>query len=253
MLNNNTKLSDSSAPELSVVVLCYRAEETIIPYVEKMEKELKDEGIDYELVLVANYFSKVKDKTPEVVSRMAKNNPRITSVIKEKEGMMGWDLHSGLEVTKGKAIAFIDGDGQMPSTDIIRLYRVFKSWEFDICKTYRIKRFDAMWRQTMSVSFNFIFNVVFPGVYIHDINSKPKIISRKAYSKMKLSCTDWFADAEIIIEARQLKLVIGEIPTVFYEHRWGKTFVKLSTVFEFIRNIIVYRFKYWFNPPNNNL
>ncbi len=247
MSENDIKTSqDVSTPELSVVVLCYRAEETIIPFIEKMEKELKDEKIDYELVLVANYFPNIKDKTPEVVSQMAKNNPKIRPVIKEKNGMMGWDLRSGLETARGKAIAFIDGDGQMPSFDIVRLYRVFKSWEFDICKTYRIKRFDAAWRQTISVIYNLFFNIIFPGVYIHDINSKPKIISRGAYNKIKLVSNDWFIDAEIIIEARRHKLVIGEIPTVFYEHRWGRSFVKSTTIFEFIKNIIIYRFKYWF-------
>lgn len=243
---NNIKLSGSSTPELSVVVLCYRAEETIISFIEKMEKELKEEGVDYELVLVANYLPNIKDKTPEIVAQMAKSNPKITPVIKEKEGMMGWDLRSGLEAAKGKAIAFIDGDGQMPSFDIVRLYRVFKSWEFDLCKTYRIKRLDAPWRQAISIIYNFLFNVLFPGVYIHDINSKPKIISREAYKKMNLRSNDWFLDAEMIIEARRLKLVIGEIPTVFYEHRWRKTFVKPITIFEFIKNLIIYRFKYWF-------
>lgn len=245
---NNNDLRDDNMPELSVVVLCYRAEETIIPFIEKMEKELNEEGINYELILVANYLPNILDKTPEIVSEMAKNNLRIAPVIKEKQGMMGWDLHSGLRMAKGKAIAFIDGDGQMPSFDIVRLYRVFRSWEFDICKTYRIKRFDAPWRQAISVIYNLFFNIFFPGVYIHDINSKPKIISREAYQKMKLTSADWFADAEMIIEARRLKLVIGEIPTVFFEHRWGRSFVKSTTMFEFIKNMIIYRFRYWFTP-----
>ena len=251
MSENDIKISqDIPAPELSVVVLCYRAEESIIPFIEKMEKELKDDMVDYELILVANYLPNIKDKTPEIVRQLAKNNPKITPVIKEKKGMMGWDLHSGLKVTRGKAIAFIDGDGQMPSFDIVRLYRVFKSWEFDLCKTYRIKRLDAPWRQAISIVYNFLFNVLFPGVYIHDINSKPKIISREAYKKMNLRSNDWFLDAEMTIEARRLKLVVGEIPTVFYENRWRKTFVKPITIFEFIKNLIIYRFKYWFRGNN---
>jgi glycosyltransferase involved in cell wall biosynthesis len=249
MLNDDEKPPIVSVPELSVVILCYRAEETIVPYVEKMEKELKEEGIEYELVLVANYLPDSKDKTPEVVSLMSKGNPRIVPVIKEKKGMMGWDLHSGLEVAKGEAIAFIDGDGQMPSFDVVRLYRVFRSWEFDMCKTYRIKRLDAAWRQVISIFFNLLFNILFPGVYMHDINAKPKIIDREAYKRMVLVSDDWFADAEIIIEAHRLNLIIGEIPTVFYEHRWGRSFVKPITALEFVKNMVIYRVKYWFAPP----
>jgi Glycosyltransferases involved in cell wall biogenesis len=190
MLNNSEKVPTSDLPELSVVILCYRAEETIISYVEKLEIELKGDDINYELVLVGNYVANRKDKTPEVVSLLAKNNPRITPVIKEKKGMMGWDLRSGLEAAKGKAIAFIDGDGQMPSFDIVRLFRVFRSWEFDMCKTYRIKRYDPAWRQGISILFNLLFNIVFPGVYMHDVNAKPKVLHREAYNKMALGCNE---------------------------------------------------------------
>jgi glycosyltransferase involved in cell wall biosynthesis len=246
---HDEKAALGDIPELSVVVLCYRAEETIVPYVEKLEQELQCEGIDYELVLVANYFAGVKDVTPHIVSRLAQGNRRITPVAMEKRGMMGWDLHSGLNAARGKSIAFIDGDGQMPSFDIIRLYRIFKSWKFDMCKTYRVKRLDAVWRQAISVWFNLLFNILFPGVYVHDINAKPKILSRTVYQKMVLTSDDWFADAEIMIEARRLNLIIGEIPTIFYMHRWGKSFIKPTTAIEFIKNMALYRFRYWFAPP----
>lgn len=233
--------------ELSIVVLCYRAEESIIPFLEKMEQELKNEGLtDYELVLVANYHPDIQDKTPEIIFHLAQANPRIVPLSRPKLGMMGWDLRDGLKASSGEAIAIIDGDGQMPSADIVRLYRVFKSGEFDLCKTFRLKRHDGAYRRFLSANYNLLFRIMFPGTHFRDINSKPKIVSRAAYEKMSLMSNDWFADAEIMLEARRLGLNVGEVPTIFDKNEWRGSFIKFWTIFEFLKNLIFYRVKYWF-------
>ena len=48
-----------------------------------------------------------------------------------------------IAAAKGDSVALIDGDGQMPPRDIIRLYKVLQSGEFDLVKTYRTKRLDG--------------------------------------------------------------------------------------------------------------
>ena len=93
-----------------------------------MEDELFIEGLeDYELVLVANYIAGRSDKTPDIVRQVASENPRVVPVIMEKHGGMGWDVISGFGAAKGAVVALIDGDGQMPPKDIVRLWRVLKS------------------------------------------------------------------------------------------------------------------------------
>ncbi len=77
-----------------------------------------------------------------------------------------------------------------------------------------------------------------------DINSKPKIITRDAYSKMNLKSTDWFIDAEIMIQARSLKLKIEKIPVIFSANESRKSFVRFGAIAEFIFNLIKYRIKY---------
>ncbi len=77
-----------------------------------------------------------------------------------------------------------------------------------------------------------------------DINSKPKIITRDAYSKMNLKSTDWFIDAEIMIQARALKLKIEKIPVIFSANESRKSFVRFGAIAEFIFNLIRYRIKY---------
>ena len=234
-------------PELSVVVFCYKSGKTIIPYIEQMEREFREDGMDnYELVLVGNYFPGTNDKTPEIIRELARNNSKILPVTLEKKGMLGWDVIKGFKAANGRAIALIDGDGQMPSRDIIRLYRVLKSGEFDLVKTFRKTRMDGFRRKFISWFYNAIFRILFPKIYFRDINSKPKIITREAYNKMKLECNGWFIDGEIMLESMRLDLNVAEMPTVFLENEWRGSFVKLWTIFEFLWHMVVYRIKYWF-------
>ena len=231
-------------PELSVVILCYHSADVVRDLVAQVERELEEAGIDYELVLVGNYMpGDVKDQTPAVLKELAQGKPRFTVVAKEKEGMMGWDMRSGLEAAAGRHIAVIDGDGQMPMSDVIKVYRVLQVGKYDLVKTFRAQRQDGWYRRTISGFYNFLFRLLYPAAHVfRDINSKPKIMTREAYRRMHLVSNDWFTDAEIMIEALRHDLSVGEVSTVFYKNERRGTFVPVSAIYEFLGNLIYYRF-----------
>ena len=230
-------------PEISVVILCYKAENLVAQFVGEMKKVLESEGLSYELVLVANYHrgSFFSDKTPAIVRSLADNDPAITVVAKEKEGMMGWDMRRGLEAASGQTIAVIDGDGQMPASDIVRVYQALMSGGFDMAKTYRITRGDGILRLIISLIFNIFLKLLFPKVKVKDANSKPKIFTREAYEKIHLANNRWFIDAEIIIQASYFNLKIVEVPTVFHANRHRASFVRFGAIVEFLIDLIRYR------------
>ena len=61
-------------PELSVVILCYRAGRTIGKFV-KHTAACLDEAVDnWQMVLVGNYFQETNDITPQVVRDLAEND-----------------------------------------------------------------------------------------------------------------------------------------------------------------------------------
>ena len=105
--------------------------------------------------------------------------------------MMGWDMRSGLESADGNFIAVIDGDGQMPAKDIIRVYKKIKEEDLDFVKTFREERFDNFWRKTISFNYNLIFKILFPGLAAKDVNSKPKIFTRHFFDRLDLVSDDW--------------------------------------------------------------
>ncbi len=229
-------------PELSVVVLCYRAQELARDFAEQLAGELDQAGIDYELILVANYDERIPDRTPEIVRELARSHPRIVAITRVKAGMMGWDMRSGLNAARGAHLAVIDGDGQMPSSDIVKVYRLLEVGGYDLVKTFRAQRFDGAYRRTISWCYNVLFRLLFPGAAkFRDINSKPKVVTREAFRRMKLESNDWFTDAEIMIEAIRNELRVGEVSTIFLKNERRATFVPVSAIWEFLRNLVYYR------------
>ena len=130
-------------PEISVVVLAYRSASTITSFVDSLVDSLEKEKLSWEIVLVGNYFEGVGDQTPKVVRGIAARDSRIKAVAEIKKGMMGWDMKSGLQAATGKKLAVIDGDGQMPSSDVIRVYQLMQKNGLDFAKTYRAERNDG--------------------------------------------------------------------------------------------------------------
>lgn len=228
---------------LSVVILCYKAGEPIVDFVAETQRCIASLCDSYEIILVANYFENTNDTTPQVVKRMAANDAHIKYVAKPKEGMMGWDMRSGLEQATGKYICVIDGDGQFPIESIENCYKHIATDKYDLVKTYRVKREDGIYRKTISVVYNFLFTLLFPGLNSKDINSKPKLFTKVAYDKFKLESDDWFIDAEIMIKARRLKLRVFDFPVEFSKLEDRKSFVKFGAIFEFMLNLFIYRIK----------
>ena len=147
------------APELSVVVLAYRSADTIENFLKSLVHSLEEEKLMWEIILVGNYFEGTGDRTPEVVRKIAAEDSRITAVAEVKNGMMGWDMKTGFQVASGKTLAVIDGDGQMPSGDVIRVYQLMVKDGLDLAKTYRAKRDDGYYRKLISLVYNVLFRI----------------------------------------------------------------------------------------------
>ena len=74
------------SPDISVVVLAYQSASTIEGFVASLVTSLEEEKIDWEIILVGNYFEGTGDQTPEIVQRISDRNPRIKTVVKLRKG-----------------------------------------------------------------------------------------------------------------------------------------------------------------------
>lgn len=229
--------------DLSVIILCYGAEESIVPFSKLVKNEVAEVTDQYEIILVGNYFEGSSDKTPEIIRQIAKQDPVFKAISQPKEGMMGWDLRMGLTAASGDYLCFVDGDGQFPVETISRSYKMIRTSNAGLVKTYRTKRRDGLQRKLISSIYNLVFKLLFPRINASDINSKPKIFSREVYELLHLSHDDWFIDAEIMIKAARLNIKVKEFPIEFDKLESRSSFVNFSTILEFARNLIKYSVK----------
>jgi glycosyltransferase involved in cell wall biosynthesis len=223
-------------PEFSLVVLCYRSGQTILPFVERICEALSYCNFTWELVLVGNYIEGSDDETPAVVTAFAKTRSNVRTVVKPKAGMMGWDMRMGLDAARGEYIGVIDGDGQFPPEFIVACLLKAKLQNLDLTKTYRVSRDDGFYRRLISSVFNKLFKLLFD-IDVKDVNSKPKIIRRSKYELLQLESNDWFIDAEMMIRAHEAGLTIGELPVHFVANETRSSFVKPMAILEFLSNL----------------
>jgi glycosyltransferase involved in cell wall biosynthesis len=227
-----------------MAVLCYRTERDIIPFIENLHRIMSMFSISWELVLVGNYWPGTSDETPGIVRELSNRLDHVRCIAEPKEGDMGWDMQMGLNACTGRYIGVIDGDGQFPVEAIFSCFAKIKSEDLDFVKTYRVMRSDGWYRNTLSAGYNILFQLLFPKYRaFRDANSKPKIIRRSAYEKMNLTSTDWFLDAELVLNALELNLRMYEIPIKFESLEGRPSFVKLSAVWEFTINLLRYRLR----------
>jgi glycosyltransferase involved in cell wall biosynthesis len=227
-----------SAPELSAIVLGYRAGRSLLRVAEALLADLEASGVPYELVLVANYWPGRDDETPVVAKEFASGHGRVRVVAGPKEGAMGWDMRSGLEAARGDVLVVLDGDAQNPVSDVIRVYRALRETGADVVKGRRVLRHDGPYRRLVSITYNVLFRLFFRTRGLWDINGKPKGLTRGAYERLELRSDDWFVDAEIVLKARDLGLTIRELPVEFFENEERASLVRPSAIWEFARNMV---------------
>ena len=228
---------------LSVIILGYRAGDSIKEFAQKTKEIVRKLTSSFEIILVGNYIENSEDKTKDIIEKFVDDNPDFISICKPKKGMMGWDMKEGLNISTGKYICVIDGDGQFPIESIEKCYKEIIRGEYDLVKTYRSRRNDGFYRKLISKVYNFIFFVLFSGIKSKDVNSKPKMFTREAYEIMNLKSDDWFIDAEIMLKINENKMKFYEFPVEFYELSGRASFVKFKAIFEFVKNLISYKLK----------
>ena len=209
--------------------------------IEPLHAVLERAGVTYELVLVANYWPDEQDETPHFVRRFAAMHEDVKVLDKVKEGGMGWDMRSGLAAATGAHLIVIDGDAQNPVEDVLRMYELLRQTGADIGKGRRTNRADGFYRRLISWAFNFLFRALFGTRGLWDINGKPKGLTREAYERMRLKSNDWFIDAEIVLAATRAGMSIVELPVVFLENKERSSFVRFSSILQFVAHMVRYR------------
>jgi dolichyl-phosphate beta-glucosyltransferase len=227
------------APFLSVIVPAYNEAERIPLTLLDMDKKLSESGFSYE-ILVVNDGS--KDKTAEVVGKMAKTIPHLVLINNEKNQGKGGVVRDGMLAAKGEYRIFTDADNSTTIEQFEKMLPFFKEgYEVVIgsraVKGAQLEPPQPFYRQLLGRMSNLIIQIVnLPGIWDTQCGFKAFTAeaSERVFSLSKVN--GWGFDIEALALARSLGYRVKEIPV-----RWVNdtaSHVKLSAYLKvFVENV----------------
>ena len=224
--------------ELSLAIPFYNEEKNVANVLRELSSLLAKNAIDYEVIAVDNGSH---DITGSIIDGFSRKNPRIRKVRVEVNQGYGYGIKKGLDECRGNFVGYLWGDNQIPPFTVIDLLKKLKNEGLSLCKVTRIQRTESRVRRIQSMCYNFLMWILF-GVRSHDVNGCPKIMRRDVYKSLRIQSNDWFIDAEILIQCKRKGYKLGEIPIESQEREGGTSKVNWRTCFEFMRNMVRYKF-----------
>ncbi len=165
--------------ELSVVITVMNEEENIKPLLEAVRGALG--GIDYEVILVDDGST---DKTiPAIV---ANSDDRTVLVELRKNYGQSTAMTAGIDHSRGRYVALLDGDLQNDPTDIPAMLELLKKEDWDVVAGNRKNRKDGfILRKLPSRIANALIRRM-TGVYIRDYGCTLKVFKREIAEELGL-------------------------------------------------------------------
>jgi glycosyltransferase involved in cell wall biosynthesis len=165
--------------ELSVVITVMNEEANIQPLLESVRPALS--GIDYEIVLVDDGSS---DKTKQQVLEYA--DDRTILVELRKNYGQSTAMTAGIDYSRGKYVALLDGDLQNDPSDIPAMLELLKKEDWDVVAGNRKNRKDGFFlRKIPSKIANALIRRM-TGVYIRDYGCTLKVFRREIAEELGL-------------------------------------------------------------------
>jgi glycosyltransferase involved in cell wall biosynthesis len=227
-------------PALSIVVPCYNEEKCLDLTIPPLVRVFREAGINVEVILVDNGST---DGTSAVIDRLISSGlPIVKGSVPVNRGV-GLGVRTGYRMSKGDYVGCVCADGQVAPESVLLLFRSLSvAGKNTMAKVRRRFRQDSWARKIISIGYNGLMLTIFPGMPSLDVNGNPKLLPRDVIQLMDLTSMDWFLDAEIMLKAQYLKMMVIEIDVPGYLRKGGRSNVRLSTILEFVRNILMYRF-----------
>jgi glycosyltransferase involved in cell wall biosynthesis len=228
-----------SAPELSLVIPCYNEAESIPYTLPALLAAFEKAGRRLEIVAVDNGST---DATWSLLQDLAKAHPVRPVQVEVNQGY-GFGLLSGIPHARGTWIGFIPADGQVDAEDVVRLFEALSPCgPLTLGKVRRRFRMDGAKRKLVSIAYNGLVWLMWPGLGSIDVNGTPKIVHRDVLARMQLESRRWFLDPELLIKAHYLGVRVLELNAFARMRGRGESNVRATTCLEFLRELLRYRF-----------
>jgi polyisoprenyl-phosphate glycosyltransferase len=122
--------------KLSAIIACYRDEKAIPIMHDRLEKTFKKIGVDYEIIFVNDGSP---DNSEKILKKIVEKDKHTIAINHSRNFSSQMAFTSGMDISTGDAIVFLDGDLQDPPEMIEKFY---KKWQegYDVVYGIRNKR-----------------------------------------------------------------------------------------------------------------
>lgn len=204
--------------QLSIVIPCYNEEKNIPLMLSRFSEVINRD--DVEVVLVNNGS---QDNTAQVLAEVTPSYPfaRVTTLSKNQG--YGFGILSGLLEARGEYLGWTHADMQTDPSDSIKALNIIEK-EGRHAKIYvkgsRMRRplLDNIFTVGMS-----IFETVYMGAAMWDINAQPNIFHRSFLSVWDTPPYDFSLDLYALYMAKRNNLNIKRFPVIFPERIHGES------------------------------
>ncbi|MCP9850655.1 glycosyltransferase family 2 protein [Cyanobium sp. Morenito 9A2] len=228
-------MSESQAPEVSIVVPLFNEAESLPPLVEQLLASLRPQGRSFELVLVDDGSV---DATASVLTRLAETTPELVAVLLRRNYGQTAAMAAGFDASVGALIVTLDGDLQNDPADIpLLLKRLEKG--FDLVSGWRHERQDGALNRLLpsKIANGLIARVT--GVKLHDYGCSLKAYRREVVADMNLyGELHRFLPALAFIEGAR----ITEVKVQHHARRFGRSKYGLDRTFRVLMDLLTVTF-----------
>ena len=233
-------VNQPTLPSLSIYFPAYHDENTVESLARACLKIAQSLTNDYEVIIVDD---KSPDCTGEIADRLAKEIPQV-KVVHHKENMgVGQAMISGYRHATKEWVFYTDGDAQYDVSELTLLAEHAK--DYDIIIGYRLKRAEGFKRVFTSRSFHFLIFCLF-GTRYKDIDCSFKLIHRRFLEKVSFHTNSGLVDAELLIQAKRLRVPVKEIGVHHYNRRFGTSHcLRLKLIASMLLDMLKLRCKLW--------
>jgi len=197
--------------KVSIVVPAYNEEQHIKKFIEETVRVMDRLGFNYEIVIVDDGSI---DGTREE-AQLATRNSHVRVVGYDRNIGKGYALKYGFKYTSGDVIAFIDGDSEISSKQIMQYIKavergdllIASKWHPESCTEIPIIR------RFLSHGFHLLVNLS-TRLRVSDTQSGMKVFKRRVLDKIlpKLVFTQFAFDVELLTVANLYGYKIVELP-----------------------------------------
>ncbi|NUP96832.1 MAG: glycosyltransferase family 2 protein [Planctomycetaceae bacterium] len=215
-MRKDAPTESASAPELSLVIACYREEGHLRESVREIVATLQRAGITHELIFIEDYSP---DGTAAIVRELVAELPQARAVYHAHNVGRGGTVSEGFRLARGRCVGFLDVDLEVHCRHIPSMLDALRAGA-DGATAYREYAVGLSWngfvRHMLSQGYRWVVGL-FLRLPFRDTETGFKFFVRERILPVLDLTQDrgWFWDTEIMVLAHRAGLRVTEIPCPF--------------------------------------